>query len=177
MKQARRWKEAMLIRQCLAGDKESFGLLIGDYQPKLFAVALRMIGQNEDAQDLVQETLVRAYLGLPGYRFAYAFSTWLYRILINSCLNFLAKNKPCLAELAHLESQQPPMSAIERQEFWQQVELALRQLPALERSAFVLATFEKLSVAEIAAILEKPRGTICWYLYRARKKLQELLRE
>ena len=165
------------VNQCLAGRPEAFEFLVKKYERGMMATARRMVKHPDDACDLVQEAFLKAYQALADYRVEYAFSTWLYRILINLCLNFLEKRRNAALLLGQMADQRPPerLPVVERREFWSQVEQALQHLSAQERSAFVLANFENIPVAEIANIIECPKGTVCWLLFQARKKLQALL--
>lgn len=168
-------EEDRYIRECLAGNSDSFEFLVHKYEQGLFRMAVRMVGNQEDARDLVQEAFLRAYHALASYRFEYAFSTWLYRILINLCLNFSAKQHRAVPLCEEIEDKAPALPKLECAEFWEEISRALSYLLPLERSAFLLATFEKLSVTEIGQILDHPKGTVCWLLFQARKKLQAAL--
>lgn len=165
------------VRRCLAGDREAYGVLVRRYQHKLYAFARRMVKNPDDAGELALVALEKAYFALAQYRPRYAFSTWIYRIIVNEAIDFL---KECRRERIDREGVAAfaagPLCELEQKEFWDKIEDALDMLPAEQRSVFVLWAFDGLTVDEIADIHRSPRGTVCWRLMEARNKMAQQLR-
>ena len=149
-----------LAQRAKDGDREAFAELVRKHQRRAYATAMHLMGQHSDADDVVQEALLRAYRGLPGFDGRAAFSTWLHRIVVNVALNHLrARRRPTL-----------PLEA------WQ-VLRALSELSPPLRVTLVLATVEDMPYREIAETLGVPEGTVAWRVNQARKVLRQRLKE
>jgi RNA polymerase sigma-70 factor, ECF subfamily len=170
--------EAALVQRCLTGDAEAFEPLVKAYQAPLFNVALRMLGTPEDARDATQTAFVRAYEHLDSYDPRHKFFTWIYRILMNECLNVLRArrpNEPVPEDLAgeYRGDQLDPIDAEKRRKAIQNAILAL---PVDYRQVIVLRHFGELSYEEIAATVGIPVKTVKSRLFSARQRLGEQLR-
>lgn len=140
------------------------------------SLCYRMTGSLAEAEDLAQDTFVQAYRHLDGFRAEAAFSSWLYRIAMNQCLNW--QKKRVREAKAHQEwGQQQETSPEQAPQHARQVEEALLKLPAKQRAAVVLTTYEGLSHAEAASALGCSETTISWRLFAARAKLKRLLKD
>lgn len=168
------------LDRALAGEPDGFRVLVERYSHALFRLAFRMTGNESDAEDIVQESFLRAWKNLSKYDGRASFSTWLYRIAANCALDHLRgrrrkRNEP-LDELAPVESLEP---GPDRLAFGGQVsariESALAQLSAQERTAFVLRHHEELSIDEISSALGVSREATKNSVFRAVQKLRRAL--
>lgn len=179
-----------LIRQAAAGDQNAFAALLAAYQKPVYNLALRMTGNPDDALDLSQEAFLRAWRGLSGYRFDASFSTWLYRLTGNVCIDFLRRRKrektiPLYYTDEENEEQELPLPhpapAAEDQALLRleqsQVAEAMAKLEPEYRQALILRVIDGLSYAEIAAATGVPEGTVKSRIARAREKMRRLLKK
>jgi RNA polymerase sigma-70 factor (ECF subfamily) len=167
--------DAALVRQTLAGQTEAFGALVTRYQKVMFTVAVRMLGNAEDARDATQDAFVKAYQRLASFDSSYRFYSWMYRILVNECLNVTRDRRPedpLDADAAGSDSPYQDAVASERRD---QINLALLQLTPEYRTVVVLRHFAGQSYGEIAEALAIPEKTVKSRLYSARQRLGELL--
>ncbi|QOY86108.1 RNA polymerase sigma factor [Paludibaculum fermentans] len=179
------------IQRVLAGDGDGFQVLVERYSHALFRLAYRMTGNEADADDVVQETFLRAYRSLANYDGRAAFSTWLYRIASNYTLDRIAATKR-RAEILHPLDQKP--EGEEDGRAWQPVEqapgpdrlllsgeiqvrlaAAMEELTPQERTAFTLRHFEDLSIEEIGAALQLGSNATRNSIFRAVQKLRRNL--
>jgi RNA polymerase sigma factor (sigma-70 family) len=174
--------DTALVAASLAGDHVSFGELADRHAPRLTALAGRLLGDAVEAEDLTQETLLQAYLGLDRLRDPQRFSSWVYGIALNLGKMRLRSRRngalPALdaTRLAVLVAADPsPAEIVEARELWSLVESALQVLPAEQRRAVLLHYVDGLSCEEIAALLDEPAGTVRVRLHRARARLRDRL--
>src|ERR1017187_8627524 len=170
----RRDEELGWIRRSREGDLAAFEELIRRYQQMIHALTYRMTGSTSDAEDLAQEVFIQAFRKLDSFRGDSQFSTWLYRIGINTCLNW-KKSQQRRAQLHQEWAQQPPETADRNDEVGSRVQEALLALPAKQRAAVILTTYEGMNHAEAARALGCSETTISWRVFTARKKLKRLL--
>lgn len=142
----------------------------------IHALCYRMTGSQADAEDLAQETFVRAFEALPTFRAEASVSSWLYRIALNQCLNWKSRKerqeRVLRQWLEQTDSSGPGDSSRS-----QQIQEALMRLPAKQRAAIVLTTYEGLNHAEAAKALGCSETTVSWRVFAARRKLKTLLRD
>jgi RNA polymerase sigma-70 factor (ECF subfamily) len=181
--------EQILLERSKAGDIAAFEMLVEAYQKKIFNLAFRMIGNYDDAGDLAQEALIRVYKSIAGFKAQSSFSTWIYRITTNVCLDEIRKRKNkkvlSLDEEIHvedgemqrqIESDDPlPEEVFEREELRQIVGDAIASLPEEQRTVLTLRDLQGLSYEEIADILDCPGGTVKSRINRARQALKNAL--
>jgi RNA polymerase sigma-70 factor (ECF subfamily) len=164
-----------------AGDAPAFEELVMTYQHRVFGVALRMLGNRAEAEDVAQEAFVRAHRALGAFRGDAKLSTWLYAITSRLCLNRLASGERRMARqgedaLLRLSDAGPrPDAALERRELETALGRAIAELPEDRRIVVVLRDIEGLSYEEIAQVLELELGTVRSRLHRARTELKEKL--
>jgi RNA polymerase sigma-70 factor (ECF subfamily) len=164
-----------------AGDAPAFEELVMTYQHRVFGVALRMLGNRAEAEDVAQEVFVRAHRALGAFRGDAKLSTWLYAITSRLCLNRLASGERRMARqgddaLLRLSDAGPrPDAALERRELETALGRAIAELPEDRRIVVVLRDLEGLSYEEIAQVLELELGTVRSRLHRARAELKEKL--
>jgi RNA polymerase sigma-70 factor (ECF subfamily) len=174
-----------LIDEALAGDSAAFGRLVQKYQDRLFNAVAFVCGSVEDANDVVQEAFVQAFVKLETFHRSSAFYTWLYRIAFNQAISRKRRHKPSLSIDGHREQtgQEPidggaaPHDRMEQQELACQVQAALAALSEEYRAVVVLREMEGCDYEAIAAILELPVGTVRSRLHRARMQLRDHLRQ
>jgi len=170
------WSEALLIERCLAGDNLAVREFVGRFQGLVLGVSLRILAHRQDAEDVSQETLVRALRSLSRFDQQRPLQPWILRIAVNRCRTALSlrRNRDLAAELAHQVADRPPASDHELAE---ELELALGILREQYRISFVLYHHQQLSLPEIAEICNCPVGTVKTWLHRARRQLAVHLAE
>jgi RNA polymerase sigma-70 factor, ECF subfamily len=177
-------RDSDLVAWSKAGDLEAFGELVRRYQKPVFRIVLRMVRSPDDADDLTQDTFVRAHRGLKTFKDEYDFHPWLYRIAVNQAINFLNKRKrQAAADLDEVPEgdiragpePESPLQSASRQELLTRLESALDKLPEEQRTVFLLRVQEGLSYEEIAETMDTPKGTVMSRLARARMALRKHL--
>ena len=176
-------EERELIRRAQQGETAAFETLVQQHAPFVYNLALRTLNDAHEAEDIAQETFVRAWQALPQFQARAQFRTWLYRIVTNLCYNRLPHLKTELAALDPAEALVLPdgRQAVERElltaELRQQIFSAIDNLPQSYRLLVTLRHLQELSYQEIAEVTEMPLGTVKTGIFRARQMLQERLRE
>jgi RNA polymerase sigma-70 factor (ECF subfamily) len=179
-----------LLERSKKGDIEAFEKLIEDYQTKVFNIAFRMIGNYDDASDLAQEVFLRVYKSLKGFKEQSSFSTWIYSITKNVCLDEIRrrKNKNVVyldedirlndGDVARqLESRDDtPEETAERNELRRQINDVINKLNDEHRMVIILRDIQGFSYEEIGEITGCPEGTVKSRINRARKLLREMLK-
>jgi len=169
-----------LILRARRGETEAFGELVRRTQTAVFNVCYRLLGERREAEDLAQETYLRAWERLHTFDVERPFLPWIRRVAANLCLNHLSARAPDSPELdeerdeAHPESG-PPLLVEQRQQS-DQIRAALLELPPRYRIAIELRHFQELSYDEIAQTLNRPLSDVKSDLFRARKLLAEKLK-
>jgi len=177
------------IKQLLKGDQNAFSEIVELYKDKVYQICYRMLGNPTEAEDLAQEAFVRAYINITSYNMNRKFSTWLYRIATNLCIDRIRKKKPDYyldAEITGTEgltmySQvaadiQLPEDEVENMELQETIQKEILKLPEKYRSVIVLKYIEELPLKEISEILDLPLGTVKTRIHRGREALREQLR-
>lgn len=185
-----REEEYAVIRRVCAGDTDAFEALVTAYQKQVYNLALRTVGNEEDAADMTQEAFLRAYRSLGSFRGDSKFSVWLYRLTTNICIDFLRSRgrRPTVSLTAADEDEEPqeldvaddrfdPVQSLERAELRRAVQRGLASLPEDYRRILMLRELSGLSYAEIGQVLRLEEGTVKSRLFRARKKLCDFLRK
>jgi RNA polymerase sigma-70 factor (ECF subfamily) len=164
--------DATLLAAHLAGAIDAFGVLVQRHQDRLWAVALRMVRDRDDAADVLQDALVKAYRGAAGFRGEAAVSTWLHRIVVTTALDLLRRRRPVLPEVADPVD---PVDVAARRDTRLDIAAALDSLPADQRAAVVLVDLQGFAVDEAAVVLGCPPGTVKSRCFRGRARLARLL--
>eukprot|EP01030_Chromulinospumella_sphaerica_P009265 gene9265-9076_t len=184
------WRALMLAKRVRDGDKQAFDLLVAKYQRRLMRLLSRIVHDQSEAEDVVQETFIKAYRALRHFRGESAFYTWLYRIGINTAKNFLAtqgRRTPTSTEIdaeqaesmgegEQLRDMNTPESMLASKQIAQTVNAAMDALPLDLRTAIALREIEGLSYEEISAIMACPIGTVRSRIFRAREVIANKLR-
>ena len=181
-------QDELLIRRAQRGDADAFEQLLLEHQKNVYNLCYRMAGDPDDAMDLSQETFLRAWRCLDQYQFASAFSTWLYRLCSNICIDFLRKRRrqqtvPLTFEDADGEEQtyavpdaQPlPEEQVELKLTRETLAAAMAQLLPEHRAVLQLRVINELSYEQIADVLDVQIGTVKSRLSRARAQLKKIL--
>jgi len=182
--------DQMLVDRVRAGDKQAFDMLVAKYQRRLMRLLSRIVHDPAEAEDVVQETFIKAYRALRHFRGDSAFYTWLYRIGINTAKNFLAtqgRRTPTSTEAdaeqaegfndgEHLRDINTPESMLASKQIAQTVNAAMDALPVDLRTAIALREIEGLSYEEISDIMACPIGTVRSRIFRAREVIAEKLK-
>lgn len=174
------------LKRAARGDERAFEALIGPYMDSTYRLCLRMMGNEQDAADVAQEAIVRAWRSLSTYKGHSRFSTWLYRVTSNVCLDELRKRKRYAAEsiqemeevgYEQVDTGDTPEIAVERAELRRELEVAIGQLSAEQRTALVLRDVQGLTYDKIAEILDLNLNTVKSRISRARMNLRTILLE
>jgi len=171
------WTDEELVAKSVGGDAESFNELILRWERPIYVLAYRTIGREEDARDVCQETFLRAFRALPGFRGQAKFSSWLYRIALNLCRDWMRRERrtptvqaPEGVDLLDLAAAGEPSESIEdlvaRKDLARAVERVMARLPEQQRTAIVLKEFHGLTFHEIADLLGCPQSTVKTRLYQ-----------
>ena len=167
-----------LVARCLGGDTESFNTLIRRWERPIYALAYRVIGHEDEARDVCQDTFLRAFRGLRGFKGQARFSSWLYRITLNLCRDWIRRQRRTpvvpapdgidLDEIA--DRQAAPVDLVEdrlaRQDLNRSVVKAMRALSEEQRTAVILKEYHGLTFQEIADLLGCPLSTVKTRLYQ-----------
>lgn len=177
-----------LVAQSQGGDLDSFNQLVVRWERPIYALAYRVIGREEDARDVAQETFLRAFRALKGFKGQAKFSSWLYRITLNLCRDWIRREKrtplaqaPEGIDLIELAGEGTVSESIEelvgRRELGRAVSKAMAMLPEEQRTAIILKEYHGLTFQEIAELLDCPLSTVKTRLYQGlsvvRKQLQQ----
>ncbi len=184
-------QETSLIEQSKAGDIESFEQLIVIHQKKVFNIAYRMLGNLEDANDVTQEALVKAYRGIKKFNGKSSFSTWLYSITNNACIDYIRKNRKTnliyldrkyeredgIYEMQLDSEEDTPEELFEKKEVQNLVHESINKLNEDHRRVIILRDIEEFSYKEIAQIINCSEGTVKSRISRARNNLKAIIKE
>ena len=165
----------LLVARCLGGDKAAFETLVERYQRVLFTVALRMVGDYDEAVDATQNAFVKSYEKLATFDRSRRFFSWIYRILFNECLNVRRDRKPREPLTPNLVAVGSPSDLVEASERRKSMQAAILALPLESREVVILRHFTELSYEEIADTLGIEAKTVKSRLHSARQRLAELL--
>jgi len=180
----------LLVHQARNGSREAFSALMELYQAKVYNLAYRMTGSAEDAADLCQETFLNAWRGLPNFQGNSSFSTWLYRLTNNACLDFIRREKKRRGmDVLSLNDDEKdfdelipdnsptPQAKLEEKERSEALRRALGKLSEEHRQVLLLREISGLSYTEIAKVIGQEEGTVKSRIARARLSLRNILRE
>jgi len=183
-------REIRLIKRAQDGDAAAFDALVIMYDQEVLKLAYRMVNNLEDARDVYQEVFLLVYRKLSSFRFESEFYTWLYRIVVNYCINYrkwrrrrqmatLDENAPEESGAAQWidSAARSPENGVMNRELGDSIQKALTHLSEKQRAVFVLRHFHDLKLQDIAKSMGCAEGTVKNYLFRATQKMQELLRD
>jgi RNA polymerase sigma-70 factor (ECF subfamily) len=175
--QALRGDDAEAIRACQRGEREAFSRLVERYQRDVYRLCYRYVNNHHDANDMAQETFLKAFRAIHSFRGDSAFSTWLYRIAVNTCLSFRSARRPEQDPLddSLADSKPPASEEIEREERARLVRSAVSRLPEKQRATLILKIYHELTHEEVAAILGATVGTVKANLFHALANMRKNL--
>ena len=164
-----------LVARCLRGEVEAFEPIVARYQRVLFNAAYRLLGDREDARDVAQAALVKAYEKLSSFDPHYRFFSWIYRIVVNEALNTRARRRPSAPLSRDVPDDGSVFETLASRERSDSVQSALLRLTAEDREVIVLRHFAELSYAEIGETLGLAEKTVKSRLHEARQRLGRML--
>lgn len=175
-----------LVTRSVGGDKESFNQLVVRWERPIYSLAYRVLGREEDARDVCQETFLRAFRALPGFKGQAKFSSWLYRIALNLCRDWIRRQRrapvvqmPEDADAIEMVGERGPAESIEslvaRRELSAVVEVAMAKLPEDQRTAIILKEYHGMTFQEIADLQGCPLSTVKTRLYQGLSVLRRHL--
>ena len=182
------WTDEELVARSKTGDTESFNQLVKRWERPIFALAYRTLGREEDARDVTQETFLRAFRALGGFKGDAKFSSWLYRIALNLCRDWMRKDRRAPARRGarrgrggDLAAERGPTETVEdlaaRAELSREVAKAMAHLPAEQRQAIILKEYHGLTFQEIADLMKCPLSTVKTRVYQGLSTLRKQLGE
>ena len=182
------YNDTELIERFQQGDTAAFDTLFTRYQKRTYRLVQRFISNREDALDLTQDAFIRAYQGLGDFKSQCQFYSWLYRITVNLCIDFLRKKSRSevllydsdeSGELPMANIPDPraesPAKAVENKELRTHIRKAVRRLPPKQRQIFILRHWDGLSLKDIAAVVGRSDGTVKAHLLHAHRNLRKHL--
>lgn len=182
--------ELQLIERARNGERAAFDSLVDMHKGKAFALAFHFTGNAEDAKDLSQEAFIRAYVNIKSFRGGSNFYTWLYRILVNLCRDFLRKKRTRLKVLVDApeppdEGDEMPVEAVDsgpgpedallNKEIREKADEAINMLSERQKSVFILKYMQGMKLDEIASVINCSESTVKVHLFRATKSLRKFL--
>jgi RNA polymerase sigma-70 factor (ECF subfamily) len=177
-----------LVARSKTGDTESFNQLVRRWERPIYALAYRTLGREEDARDVTQETFLRAFRALSGFKGDAKFSSWLYRIALNLCRDWIRKERraplvpvPEGVEVEDMAAERGPTESVEdlaaRAEIGREVARAMAYLPPEQRQAIILKEYHGLTFQEIADLMRCPLSTVKTRVYQGLSTLRKQLGE
>jgi len=184
-------RETRLIRRAQEGDGAAFEALVQMHDRQVLKLARQILNNLEDAQDVYQDIFIKVFRSLPSFRYESEFSTWLYRIVINQCLNYRqwrSRRRFLSFDSSREDEDNPsdhwpkdnnpdPEKAALSMELGREIALAMESLSDKQRAVFVLRHFHDQKLQDIAKTLGCAEGTVKNYLFRATQQMQKKLRE
>jgi RNA polymerase sigma-70 factor (ECF subfamily) len=182
-----------LVKRVRGGDQRAFKLLVERYQRKVYAVALGMLKDREEAMDVSQEAFVKVYKYLDHFKGDASFYTWLYRITVNICIDIIRKRAGAGGEAVEFDETLPmdvseanigalgsrlgtnPQKSALRRELAEKIQEALAAVPEKHRAILLLREVEGMSYEDLSRTLDIPKGTVMSRLFHARSKVQKIL--
>jgi RNA polymerase sigma-70 factor (ECF subfamily) len=167
------------VLACQRGEREAFDRLVQRHQRDVYRLCYRYVNNHHDANDLAQDVFLKAYRAISGFRGQSSFSTWLYRIAVNTCLNFRSARRSETEELPEGLPDRAPLAAdrLESEERSRVVRRAVAALPEKQRATLILKVYHELTHEEVAGILGSSVGTVKANLFHALANLKKQLNQ
>ena len=180
---------SQLIEKALAGEQKAYANIVDQFRDQIYHFILRMVKDKAQAEDLTQETFIKAFRALDSFNSDYAFSTWLYKIAANNCIDYFRKKKLATTSLDtpikvkdgelqrdFADEEQGPESELISKEQTNHIRFAIDSLPVKYKEAIMLRHSQDKSYEEIAEMLNIPLGTVKVRIFRAREMLKSRLK-
>jgi len=171
--------DAALVRACQRGDIEAFEQIFRIYRDPIFRLAYRFTGNRDDAEDLTQEIFLKVFESVSSFRYESSFATWLYKVAVNTCMNFRRDRKPTesLGITDDLGSSVSPEAICEQGELQRKIEVEIASLPSPLKVAFLLVVVEGVTYKDASEILGLSVDALRMRVCRARQILREKLKD
>ncbi|MFQ6092596.1 MAG: RNA polymerase sigma factor [bacterium] len=178
-----------LVERCRQNDRDAFSVLVDRHKRMVLGYAYRMVGDEQEAEDIAQDVFLRVYQALPRFRGESKFTTWLYKIVSNVCLNRLRKVRPETLSIEANDEEQnfsplrladrgnTPETNFERKRFRERIRTLVSSLPPQYSAVITLRHLQDMAYDEIASTLDLPLGTVKTHLFRAKERLKEILEQ
>lgn len=181
-------KDEDIIRLILKGEDELYSILIDRYSGKIFSTAYSYTHNHEETRDLVQDILIKVYQNLAKFKVDSKFSTWLYRVAVNSCIDWNRKNNSRTIKIAWnfeendilnsiVDENAGPEQVVMNQEHREFIMNIVSDMPEIYKTVLILYYFEELKIQEISYVIDCPKKTVETRLYRAKGILKTLLKQ
>ena len=169
--------EQAAILAAQKGDRSAFDRLVERHQRDIYRLCYRYVNNHEDASDLAQDSFLKAYRAIGRFRGDSAFATWLYRIAVNTCLNYRSAKRMVQEELSEslADPAAPALQTMEEREQARQIREAVTRLPDRQRATLILKIYHELTHEEVAGILGSSVGTVKANLFHALGNLRKML--
>ncbi|MEZ4793186.1 MAG: sigma-70 family RNA polymerase sigma factor [Gelidibacter sp.] len=173
-----------IINQIIEGDTKAFAVLVERYKDLVFTLALRMLKHREEAEEVSQDSFIKVYKSLGKFKGDSKFSTWVYKVAYNTCLDRIKRNKRQMIEVAideftehEVKTIDNALDKLEKHEHQQTIQECLQLLPSEDGFLLTLYYFDDLSLGEISKIVDIEPNTVKVKLFRSRKKLASILKQ
>ena len=177
-------QETTIINKINDGDTQAFAVLVDRYKDLVFTLALRMLKNREEAEEVAQDTFIKVFTALPRFKGDSKLSTWIYKVAYNSCLDRIRKNKRGVDEVGidsftehQIKTVDNALDALKEKEQQQTIQHCLQQLASKDSFLLTLFYFEELSLEEISQIVNMEPNTVKVNIHRARKRLATVLKQ
>lgn len=177
-------QESSIINQIIGGDTQAFAVLVDRYKDLVFTLAIRMLKNREEAEEVSQDTFIKVFKALPKFKGESKLSTWVYKVAYNTCLDRIKKNKNRYNEVAldsfsehQIKTVDNALHALEEKEQQQAIQDCLQQLASKDSFLLTLFYFEELSLEEISKVANMEANTVKVNIHRARKRLANILKQ
>jgi RNA polymerase sigma-70 factor (ECF subfamily) len=175
------YEDSYLIEKCLQGDRSAFAAIVERYKRQIYSITYSMTHNHADADDLSQDTFIKAYENLHRFKLGTNFHSWLHRIAVNICIDHLRHKKRSREDSLDGQAEMlsdhslDPQESLESRELMENILAAVDSLPTAQRTVVILREMQGLGLKEIAQIMGCSENTIRWRLHYARKKLRKKL--
>lgn len=175
----RELSDSELVQLVKSGEAEPFDELVRRHSVKIHDLCYKILHNYDDARDMAQETFIKAYRKIKKFDGRSKFSTWLYRIAVNNCLNYLKKQRPTeeIYEEMMSSGKDDPVERYRNKKLREMIYNAVQKLPTVQRAVFTLRTLEDMSYQEVSEILKKPISTVKVNHHLAVKNLRNYMKE
>lgn len=177
-------QETAIINQIIEGNTQAFAVLVDHYKDLVFTLAIRMLKNREEAEEVSQDTFIKIYKALPKFKGESKLSTWIYKVAYNTCLDQIKKNNRRYDEVAidsfsenQIKTLDNALDALEEKEQQKTIQECLQQLASKDSFLLTLFYFEELSLEEISKVVNMEANTVKVNIHRARKRLGNILKQ